>query len=53
MKTLENLESVIRGDDARHCRVSLSGVPSGPIAKCKLAKLNFVAGAEIPKRYLS
>src|SRR5262249_15519393 len=39
-------------NDANRCSVALSGFPDSPLAMCKLAKLSFVAGAELPKRYV-
>ena len=42
----------LRADIATHCSISPSGCPYSPLAMCKIAKLSFVAGAELPKRYL-
>src|SRR5262249_34210974 len=38
--------------DASRCSGTNSGFPCFPLATCKLAKLSFVAGAELPKRYV-
>ena len=51
-KTWKIWKSASRGDDTNLYHISLSGFPYFPLAMCKLAKLNFVAGAELPKRYL-
>jgi len=40
------------GGVASCCRITPSGFPYKPLAMCKLAKLSFVAGAELPKRYV-
>ena len=39
-------------DDTRCCRVRPSDFSYSPLAMCKIGKLSFVAGAELPKRYV-
>jgi hypothetical protein len=33
-------------------RVTLSAFPYSPLTMCKIGKLSFAAGAELPKRYI-
>jgi hypothetical protein len=52
-KTWRIWKTAARGKIANGCRISLSGFPYRPLAMCKIGKLSFVTGAELPKRYLS
>ena len=51
-KTWKIWKSAIRGGDTSYFCTSLSGFPYSPLAMCKIGKLSFVAGAEMPQRYI-
>jgi hypothetical protein len=51
-KTWDSWKTAVSTDDASYCRISPSGYPSFPLAMCKIARLSFVAGAELPKKYI-
>ena len=51
-KTWKNWKSAIRSGGASYLHVNLSGFPYSPLAMCKIGKLSYVAGAELPKQYL-
>jgi hypothetical protein len=51
-KTRRIWKTAASRDAASHCRISLLGFSYSPLAMCKIGKLSFVAGAELPKRYV-
>lgn len=51
-KTWRIWKTAARLDASSHCHISFLGFPYRPLAMCKLGKLSFVAGAEVPKQYV-
>jgi hypothetical protein len=45
-------KTAAEAEDATYYYISLSGFPYNPLAMCKIARLSFVAGAELQKKYI-
>lgn len=51
-KSWDSWKTAGRAGDASCFRLNASGFPYSPLAMCKIARLSFVAGVELPKKYV-